>query len=164
MSVPLGHFKFWFCYSNSPDSLLHSEIVVPRFHVRVLPSEWSYPGSMLAFYLLPSVITLPRFPVAFATLSFEFYNFLPRFHVGSFFSILQLSYFNSMFVLQVLDTEICRLFFYGTHFSLSTVCNLFSFFGASFPSSHIMRRRWCGTQGSLILWKGVRKVGKILGR
>ena len=76
MSVPLGHFKFWFCYSNSPDLLLHSEIVVPRFHVRVLPSEWSYPGSMLAFCLLPSVIILPRFPVAFCTLSFAFCNFL----------------------------------------------------------------------------------------
>ena len=94
MSVPHGHFKFWFCYSKFHseirlNSLLYSVIFVPRFHVRILPSVWSCFGFILAFCLLPSVIILPRFHVAFSTLSFALHCVisLPRFHVRFFWDL-----------------------------------------------------------------------------
>jgi len=99
MSVPRGHFKFWCCYSkfipkfawihfclllvSCLDSvltfcLLHSAIILPRFHIYVLSFciLWlSWLDSMLAFCLLPSVIILPLFRVEHSAI------ILPRFHI-----------------------------------------------------------------------------------
>ena len=53
-------------------------------------------------------------------------------------------------------------FFYSTHLCLSSVSTMF--FWCLVSKSPIMGTRWSGTLGSLILWKGLRKVGNAIGK